>query len=542
MQRIFYLAKILRKCTGTGVKGAEEVSGKTMDIVMYIIMAVIFAAMFFVGRMLGAWAFLLGDPANVFQSFFMLGSVVSLFLTIPGMINTLYMSSDMGVLLTLPLTANEIVSARVVNLLKLPVLISLVVTIAPGIGYFTTSGVVPEIALAMLVAFVCMPIIVISILGIVVVLLMSVVKGLRSRDSLKIIGAVALIIIFAIYIVAVRYDYNQEAIKQISQTVSKFDGIFPINFALGYLMAGKSFAWAFAALAITAALAVVFVIVVKKFYLSAALSMQDTSSSYGIVSDKKFAKSVKKHPLVKTVVIKELKMTGRNPAYLLTGYLYPIFMPLLTTFALLFTSSSIVDIKTGDAAVDTFFIFTLVTPLMVSLGVSSCAVVTTAISREGADFMLLRVAPVKLESVVKAKKIAGFIVGAGPSLVYVLIGGAILVHLHDLQIWGILYGVVIAALIGIIGVNLHVSRDLKKPNLVWDDEAQMIKSAGGALTLIFLLICLVGGIGIAILGTIVTWTMLFALLVIAICVIFVILTGMNTKKWTGKVATQLKMR
>ena len=541
MHRILYLAKVLRKCTGTGSKDGSEVSDKTKDTALYIIFAAIFVGMFFVGRMLGVWAYLLGEPISVFQSFFMLGAVVSILLTIPGMINTLYMSSDMGMLLTLPFTANEIVSARVINLLKLPVLISLVVTIAPGIGYFSTVGVIPEMLLAIIVAFVCMPVISLSALGIIVVLLMSVVKGLRSRDSLKIVGAIALIIVFAIYVFVVNSNYSEESVKQISQTVSLFDDIFPINFALEMLMVNASMWGVLISFGITAAFLIVFVLVVRKFYLAAALSMQDTAASYGVVSEREFAKIIKKKAVIRAVAEKELKVTSRNPAYLLTGYLYPIFVPLLTAIVLLFTGSNMISFNSGNTAVDTFFLFTIIVPLMVGMGVGTCAVVTTPVSREGEDFVLLRISPVKLANILKAKKIAGFIVGVGPTIVIIVIGGAILVPLYGLQFWGIIYGVALAALLGMAGVNACMTRDLKNPNLVWDNEAQMIKSAGGATAIIYLVLCIAGGMALAILGMAFEWVLLFAAAAIVLSLISALLTGMKTKKWAGKVAAQLHM-
>ena len=487
MNRTLALSRVLRKC-GAGTERSNEKVGSD-SVVFWIFTVLLAALMGFVGANLAKWSLLLGDPMALFRSFFFMGAVISLFLTFPGIVNNLYMSNDLTVLIVMPYTPMQLIFARLLNVSRLPFACSFVCSIAPAIGYAVTTQTSPNFWIAILLAFICVPLIVISLVGIVIIVIVSLVHGFRNKDLLRIVGVVVLFAIIVVFVVVSNNSsaISKEVISQVTGTMTLISSILPINFALEALMAEPAILPIAGILGITAAFVIAFTLVAKFFYFSSALSMQETSAGGKILGNNEIAGASIKQSVFRAYLKKDLKAVFREPAYLMSGILYPIFMPLVMVIVMGFAGTqglgtSLETILQAKGAINNINILAWIVQnamILTFYAAAANAVACCPLSREGQMLDILKTQPVPARIVLLAKeKVALIIAGIG-SLGVILLGGLVLCILGYLPIWAILIALAINIPWLYFVIDFEMIHDLKKPKFSWETEADMLKHVIG---------------------------------------------------------------
>ena len=489
MNKALALARVLKKC---GNESTEEKNSGHVESLAFLCLGVIAAVLlFFLGRTFGRFAIILGDPMTFIQLLFMIGALISLFFVFPSVINQLYMSNDLSVLLTLPYSSSQIVMARLINLIRLPVAICLVTTLPVVIGYASRDFSF-SLILAGLLAAICEPIIVLSFVGIVTIAIMSNVKGVRNKDLLRTVGIILLFLVFVGITALTKQQGTGSAMDfgKLIASIGHFNNVLPINFALGALMKGFSLLAVLEILGITAAFALVFLLLISRFYLNGALAMQETSAGKGLVSGAQMEQFNRKRSLVAAYTEKELKSVSREPAYLMNGFLYTIVFPLVWVF-INGASDMGIPLKALHTANGLFCYLLLMVPLITFLAASANAIAASSFSREGSSFGILKTMPLSPLVILKAKRNAALVVCGCGSTLYVIVGGLLLFFLGYMPIWGIAYGLLLNIPLLIFIVDTNMLHDIKKINLNWESEAQMLKTCTGAASLIMMIVGLI---------------------------------------------------
>lgn len=499
MNKILRLAATLRKC-GNG--SAEKKYGNSAETITSLTIAAIFAiALFFFGRSLNQLSAYLGDPRFILKALFMLGSVVSLFFVFPSVVNQLYMSGDLPLLLTMPYRPSEIVLARLINLIRLPALFCITASLPAVIGYSAASF-SWEIILAGFLSALLSPLIVLSFAGIVTVVIMTCVNGVRNKDFLKSAGIILAFILLMLFLFFTNsgQGMTRDDMFRLAVVFGRFSNLLPINFALGQLMNGFSFPALLETLGITVAFVLVFWLLVSRLYLIGALSMQETASGNGLLGKDGVRKNSRKQTILRSLTLKELKSVSREPAYLMNGFLYTLFFPLLMVLTTGFAGARGLGASLNSlSSPATVTAFILQNACLLTFAASSTnTIAASPISREGKSFGILKTLPLDHRIILRAKRNAALLVCALGSTLYLVIGGLILVFMGYLPVWGIFYGLALNVPLLIFTVDMNMLHDLKKPDLNWESEAQMLKNRCGVMSALILIIGMILPIFIAV--------------------------------------------
>ena len=485
MHRTFELAKILKRGTGD-----DKMSGFNKTL---MILSIVFGVMMLpAGYFLDTIPTFVPDPVAFLQTLFAGGFIVSIIILIPFILDTMYMSNDLPVLLTFPYTYNEIVWAKIINVSSVAVVVCIVCALPCGLAYGIARGAGLIFYLAILLATISLPIITISLIGGVMVIIMYFVHSLRNKDVLRVIGAIlGFAFIVGMVLFANMGNTSASAIAKTFEGLSKASNVFPVNFALGRMLRGDSNPiLILAVILITAIFLGVFILLTGRLYINGALAMQETSSQVVELDDEAYKKNCKKKSVLKAYMIRDLKLIKRNPAYLTKGFLLTIIYPAVVIIMYLFSSTysdlfGLDTLKNNMAILGwTFGMSSLIT----IIGSSTNAVACTPISREGEDFMLLKQTPVDFRIVLRAKQLAALFICALGSVTYMVIGGLVLVAIGVLPLWDVLYALAICVGMLFFCVNINMLSDIKKPSLVWESEADMLNKKVSAASLVLLLV------------------------------------------------------
>ena len=496
MRKALLLAKMLKK---SGAAQDETISQGSNELAVKIVFIVLAAAasilLFILGMSLRIFDGLMDDPTDILRMLYMAGAVGGLFFSIPPVVNSFYMSGDIPVTLVMPLSPIQLVLARLVNVSFLPFAFSFVATLPAGLGYMVTHPFNIGFLLAMLLACVCVPLISISAIAVVIILLMTFVKILRNKDLLRVIGIVivfGLLVVFYVFYAGDK-EMDTAGMQQMAIAASGNNNILPINFALAELMHSFSIVALLEILGITAAFVAACLVVARLFYLDGAIDMQSTGSVQKHLTETTLQKGTSQKSVMKTLIGRELKMVGRNPAYLMTGYLYTFGMPLLMGFVMFMTRSELLSdldglkAKLAENPVLGYAILWAASAMFTAIASCMNAHSSTAFSREGDSFFILKLLPISWKEVLKAKQRTALIICSLGSTTYVIIAGIVLSILGFVQLPSVLPALVMNVALLYLCVNVNLMHDIKHPNFTWESEAQMVKKSNNNLLAIVLM-------------------------------------------------------
>ena len=514
MRKLLLLCRVLRKC-GHAEKtdaSASAHTGNLSELMGPILGVAVAVAMFFAGRFLAQNQAVMGTPEVIFNTIMTLGCIAAFFLTIPQVINQLYMNNDLDVLITLPFSDMQLVGARLLNVSRLPLLITCAAIIPCGLGFGITAGgfgVLFWVGLVLSAPLLSLSMV--SLAGILIILLMRAFRFIRSRTMLSVIST---LIIFALTMVYVAFNNNSASIDMtqvfavLSSSMSGMAKLFPaIGLCLSGMLGGGVLPL-LGALAITAALIALLLLCARLFYFAAALGMQDANGRKMRLTTEALDKRTRASGLRAALRRREIRTILRTPALINNGYLFSIVLPIVSQIPLgiqlyhIFTDAlagagmvlTLADIRSFIAQMnigwETWCLAVSgLSLLMSSLAVGASVLSRGCISRDGKDYYTLKAMPIPAETLVMAKRdVAMVFCGISGVLLPVglVIAGAVI---GVLPVWTIAVTLVTAVLWLVFAVDLCCLFGVNKPNLNWDAEADACKNNVPGLVL--WIVCLV---------------------------------------------------
>jgi len=213
--------------------------------------------------------------------------------------------------------------------------------------------------------------------------------------------------------------------------------------------------------------------------------------------------------------MKELRLLFRSPSALLNCVLGAFIMPIMI-IAMMFIQGQGAIFSELQEVINFSDSRTLALSFvaMSAIGILSASMVTvtsTAISREGQNFFIMKYIPVSYRTQLNAKAFSGIIISFIVLIFYIV---AVVIILQP-PIYLIIIGTLLA-LPNLIAINyLGLLIDLAKPKLVWDNEQVAVKQNWNSLIPMFGGWALVIGMGIVgwffLVNPIVTFVALFAI-------------------------------
>ena len=405
--------------------------------------------------------------------------------------NVFYYSKDMEKILPLPLRPVEILLAKLGNLLCIVYVTEVLVGFIP----ITLYGMITKVKFAyyiysVLVMF-FVPILIAGFISIIMMVFMKLSKFIKNKDVFQVlVTAILLIIMFLIETIAfqnLEYDEsvkleNEEQITEyVNQKMSDLNKyMIPSKLSIEILSNSNNATAVYNSIkliSLTAIILIIFIFIGKFTYLKNILK----GTKY---LDKKKRKKVTinkinlRKGIGKLYISKEFKTTYRNISFLLQC-IGPVFVWLIAIFILVSVllpninevlSSEEFRQNISKESFDIQIITTILGLLQVLYAVSNISI--TSVSRDGKNAIFMKYIPVDLYKQIWYKSIQQIVINEIVSLTVLI---ALFILIKEINIIWLICIFIIATIINIINSLLMVLVDLKRPNLNWNSEYQLIK-------------------------------------------------------------------
>ncbi|MGL4589410.1 MAG: hypothetical protein ACRCUP_04170 [Mycoplasmatales bacterium] len=474
--KILLLTKIFLKTSFSG-----QMKNKKMAIIATIIGVIYFGGILGGFSIAGAITLFstFSQPQQLATSYSLLITSYTLMifffalLMIPGVF---YFSNDVKVLLPLPVKPSDILLAKVVTSFIYEFLIALFgilpVTILLGIFQgFTFSW-----AVTLVLAIFILPLLTIFFALFFIILIMSFTRFFANKERYNLFSGVIAIAIGAL-IISVGPVYTGTTLEEVYQGLSGYVSYFFFNVWLGKFAQGDYLSGLYF---VIFAIGVTYLMVVfaNKYYISTLIKTFDITGKNKKISQTTITKLSREKSHYKTFVQKEFKQLFRSSTYFINLCISPFIIPIfLGGSAFISLNNSAIN---GQSITElTSSIFTVIEAKYVIIGLFGAAifisgisnVATTAITREGKDFNLLKVIPINYDNYLQAKLTPALILGYA-SILIIIIGVQIFVPLSliDLSI-----AIVLTAATTLLINILELWIGAINPTLDWDSEIKAIK-------------------------------------------------------------------
>lgn len=512
MKKLSRLIRVLRKCGHSGDKNqtASSAVGDNAVIIKLMVILGLAGGMFYIGHFLAQRQALFGDGTAIFNTIMMLAAMFSLCMSIPTMINQLYMSGDLDVLVSMPFTPMQIVTAKLVNAGMMPLGICCGMTIPTGIGFGLTAGGTGVMYwVSLLLGALMLSITACSLAGLIVILVMRFFRRIRSRNVIAVITALFTFGVTAAYFAFTGSgnSISEEKLAGIFQAIqASMGGVARVIPMIGLSVdamftAGEGYKLLLA-MAATGVTVILLLLAAKYLYFAAALGMQDANAARAKLTDGQLNRATRASSVRKAMIRREFRSVLRIPAMINTGYLQSYILPLMLFIPMILQivggEERLEALRTvvTQLPVGTILIaMELITALFVSSGVGMSSISSGIISREGKDYYALKAMPVKMRTIVAAKHRVAALINCVPAVVYPVILAVVCSALGIAPFWSAAAAVVFGIPFLSLMISVCALWDVKKPNLNWENEADVCKSNN--VGVIIFIVILFGCIGAA---------------------------------------------
>jgi len=419
-----------------------------------------------------------GQPEFVLTLAHFAAAILVLIFGLAYVMGTFYFANDMAFLLTWPLSARQILSAKFATILVNEYLTTLLLLVPVYITYALHVPVGPLYIPSAIVAFLLTPIIPLAVAALLVVLLMRVVSVARRRDFFTMVGGLLLVVGVLVAQFFIQnmgpelagdgdvYEYIYGQAHSLSRLAAA--GYPPSYWSMLAMAEAGSPSGFLGILGLAVCAVAAFGILLAaggRFFLTAAQSTgAGRAGKTGAKADWSGSSPVR------SVARVERKLFLRTPMYVLNGFAALVIVPvvlLLPQFssedaisALL--SSGRLNPNVGVAAIAGWF----------ALATGMSIIPSTAFSREGQKLWIVKALPISGREFFLGKLLGAesmIVVGALP-------GAAALVYMLGLGLVPALAGILLGVVASILVAVICLAIDMVRPWLTWTDPTRAIKS------------------------------------------------------------------
>lgn len=406
--------------------------------------------------------------------------------------NTFYFSEDIENLLPLPVKSSHILGAKFIVVTIFEYMTEAVILLPLLIVYGLKSDPNFLYYLYGLLIFLSLPVLPIAFASVIVMVIMRFTNLAKNKDAFRIVSAIfAIFIGVGVNIFTQRMAFSQ-GIGQLGNNslVATTSIIFPpaklgaLSLINSGALGGLGYICLFLALSLIGFN--LFLLLGNLLYYKGVTGVSVSSSRRKSITDQELSRLTVRNSILKSYVLKELRILFRTPAYfincILVNFIWPVFL-ILSTVMKPKTMSGLTQLKgmlqnptVGGTVVGVGFGIML-------MAASMNGIASTSISREGESILFNKYIPVSYRTQILAKVITGVLMGI-VAMLTMCIAAIFLLEIS----WYLMAVICTVSLLGIIFANLvGVFIDLLNPKLHWSDEQRAVKQN---LNLLFsLVIC-----------------------------------------------------
>lgn len=395
-----------------------------------------------------------------------------------------YFSNDLEQLIPLPVKPTHIISSKFVSTMISEYLTTLPIILPFIFIYGIRGGEGFLYWLYSLLLVLTIPILPLSLASILVMVFMRFTNLKGKKDMLRIIGGtISLILIIGIQFLMQNFigdptgdmDFLLSLATNSNALIERFGYIFPPTMLASLALANYANIAGLARLLIFLLLSgasfLLMIFVSDKIFFSGLIGNKESSSKKGAQKSKRREKATdyKVRPPYYSIAKKELKMISKIPVYALNSIGGVVIMPLILIMPFL-TGSGGMD-GLGEILTGVMDIVVLgAIGLVAFLGIVNSIGVTT-FSREGPNFWIQRVLPIKAKDQIIGRTLASL----GIQLLGIIFIVIALAFIIDIDLASIILILVFGLLASIPTALIGMIIDISRPKLNWTNPQQAMK-------------------------------------------------------------------
>lgn len=484
------------------------VAGLTPAVVMGIVFIWNLTEQLFIGGL----AF--GQPHLALLNGALLVSLAGLFFGFFSVLSAFYFSTDLEVLLPLPLKSWEILTAKFAVVLTGQYAINLLILLPLWLRYGLLAGVGLGYIVSAVVVFLALPVVPLVLASILAVLLMRLVNISRRKDRLALVGGFLLVIVlvgFQFWLQSSLGGDDPELVME--QLLGRADGIikaagrvFPPSVwaaqAMAYAHTWQGWLNLLYVAALSALALFLLYLLGEKVLLQGLLAGLEGSRGTGRARQVELAEERARAPLM-TVASLEWKLFVRDPGFALNGLIGYVLLPAMALLPLF--GQKLQNNPFELLALDQLH------PLVVAGGLAlyflfmtgMSMIPATTFSREGRYLWIIRSLPLDIEQIIGAKVLGS----QGVNTIGCLVGIIPVAYLMGWGVGEVVLGAVLGVLLASALAGFLVLFDLRKPMLDWVNPLKAVKSNLNALVGMILGLAFGFALGFLLYGNVQTGTL-----------------------------------
>jgi len=477
---------LIKNGEGLGIRNSSTFA-KVMIILVFAILIPFF--MFGIGFLTASLLGVLkqiGQEGVVLSWGIAINSAIIFVFGIFYVISTFYFSSDVEVLLPLPLKPSQIMGAKFLVVTIYEYLTTAVFFLPIWITYGIFMGCGPLFYLYGLIVYLLMPVTPLAAASVIIMIIMRFTNLSKYKDTVKILGGMIGVFIGVgtnIVMQNVMGTMSQEQMMDLIQRgdnslVILTSGIFPTARwgAQAMIRYGEP-SGLFSILLYAGFSVIIYLLILwlgQLLYLRGVMGLSETGSTRNKSNRLELEKEAVKGSVIGTYALIELKLLFRTPIYFINcvmiNFLWPVFIVLPLIFQpaevnIIHELGNILN-KPGTEGMILAGSFAAALFLSATNGTTS-----TSISREGQQLFVKKYLPINYKQQLTAKILPGFILGYVSVLIMVLFA----IFMFKLPLWLGLLILAVGWLPVLFTCFTGLLIDIYNPKLDWDSEQKAVK-------------------------------------------------------------------
>lgn len=464
----------------------------------------------------------MGQEGYLVSMLLFLGATITFVLGINTIMNNFYFSNDVEQILPLPFKGSQIIFGKFLSvLIDMYMYAGFLVLPLIAYGIASKSGVAYYIYA--FVALLITPILPMILASIICMFLMRFTSLSKHKDAFRMFcGTLMLVLVVAFNIFTQsRTNDSQDSMVALmsSGNNSLMDSATSIlitskfaSYGLLYSNEIKGLLFILAALLISIAAFGIYYIVGGNLYYKGIVGSSETySKKENIFKGKDADKIAKKSSPVKALVMRDIKVIFRTPQFFINCIAMLFYMPAVMGMGLFTRGSNLGELLSKST--DNYGFVLIAAFGFAALAISVGGAASTAVSREGKDFMVSRYIPISANEQLKSKIISSLLIN---EIGAVLVIGSMIALGVPLTL--IIVGAIVAigSIFAISLIELYL--DFRSPRLEWETERAMFKK--NFLPLIMLLVVMLIAVLLCALTFLIkNYFIIFAVILILIAIV-----------------------
>ncbi|RKD31957.1 putative ABC transporter permease subunit [Thermohalobacter berrensis] len=480
---------------------------------------------------------------------FLISQMVIFIFGIMYVASKFYFANDLKFLIPLPIKPSNIVISKFIAILVNEYLITLPINIPVVTIYALNNNTNILYWLYSILIILFVPIIPLALSSIIIMVFMRYTNIKARRDLIRVIGFILIIATIIGIQVGVQYmsrdvpqgqeqEYIANLVKEKNALVAKSAVAFPPSRWAAISLSNSNSIEGFTSfITFIGTSSIIFYLMVllgERVFYKGLIGGEEVTAKKKKLSNKEFRKRASKanHPVV-SILLREIKLLLRTPIFLINSIGAIIVIPIALLIPLIASPEVFEYIKGLYSEefinIANYFLIGFVIFISATNGVAS-----TTFSREGKQFWISRVAPVRVEYQVTGKILSSLLVQL-LTIAVILITASFLVNLK-------ISTILLVTTLGLLGsipiIEIGMLIDILRPLLDWDNPQKAMKQNLNVLFsmvagLLYMLIY--GGLIFVLskinLSLLVIYSIILIVFIILSIVLFMMLAGTTIKRY-----------